>query len=95
MSYSFAIQASSKEAMKEAVRSKMDEVAKQQPIHERDCDYAVAVADTFIDQLGEDETKDLALGMNGYLGTFTRSNGDVVVSSASVAVSVYYTTPSP
>lgn len=86
MSYSFAVRCESKTSAKDAVIQKMDEVAAAQACHERDKKQALAAAFAFIDLLPDDPTRDVQVGMSGYLtGTWAGTNV-VEVSGASVSV---------
>lgn len=86
MSYSFAVRCQSKSSAKDAIIQKMDEVAATQACHERDKKQALAAAFMFIDLLPDDDTRDIQVGMSGYL-TGTWEGTDVVaVTGASISV---------
>lgn len=87
MSYSFGIKAPNKAAAKSAIAAKFDEMAATQPVHKRDRAAALANANTVIDLLADDDTKDVAVSCNGYLtwngsGEFTPATAPI--GSASV-----------
>jgi hypothetical protein len=68
MSYSFSVLAANKAAAKEAVAAKFDEmVVASQPIHARDRAAVLANANTVIDLLADDDTKDVRVSCNGYV----------------------------
>lgn len=68
MSYSFSVKASNKKAAKEAVKQYFDEkVVPGQPVHARDRAAVFANADAAIDMLADDETKDVAVSVNGWV----------------------------
>jgi hypothetical protein len=76
MSYSFNIKAISKAAAMAAVASKVDEIVATQPIHARDRPAILANANSIIDLLADDDTKDVSVSCNGYVtwngaGTFS------------------------
>ncbi|WP_296741484.1 hypothetical protein [Mesorhizobium sp.] len=68
MSYSFNVQAASKAAAKAAVAAKFDEVIATQPIHARDKTAALANANAVIDLLMDDDTREISVSVNGYVG---------------------------
>lgn len=75
MSFSFTATGKDKAAAKAAVAAELDKVVGHQPIHARDRAAVQATADTFIDMLADDDTKDIRVSCNGYLswngsGTF-------------------------
>lgn len=88
MSYSFGIQASDKEAAKQAVAAKFDEmVLPHQPIHQRDRAAVLANAGAAIDLLADDDSKDIAVSCNGYLSW--RENE--AITSATINCNASYT----
>jgi|InoplaM3SPM_1038593.scaffolds.fasta_scaffold53306_1 hypothetical protein len=89
MSYSFTVKASTKSEAKSAVAAKMAEVAEQQSAHARDRDQAVAAASAFIDQLADDESKDVAVSLSGYLSWTGAQGGDMRVTGATVSVGAH------
>jgi len=95
MSYSFTTKAANKAAAKDAVASEFDKVVSSQPIHARDRAAVLANANAVIDQLADDDTKDVTVSCNGYLswngvGTFAPETAPV--STVSVGCSAGYTT---
>jgi hypothetical protein len=68
MSYSFSVKGATKAEVKAAVRKYFDEqVVPHQPAHARDRAAAFANADTVIDLLADDESKDIAVSCNGWV----------------------------
>jgi hypothetical protein len=87
MSYSFSVRAASKAEAKVAVAAEMAKTVNSQRCHARDMLPAVTAANAFIDQLADDDSKDVAVSMNGSL-TGHWSGSDVVrCEGASVSVS--------
>jgi hypothetical protein len=91
MSYSFQIKAPTKSAAKEAVAAKFDEIVTHQPIHGRDRAAVLANANTVIDLLADNDSKDVVVSCNGYVSWPSGSIEDAQLSSASVAASASYT----
>lgn len=87
MSYSFQIRAATKALALLAVAAKLDEVAVQQKCHERDKTQALATAEAFISLVDEDETKDVAVSMNGSLSGVWEGSDVTTITSAAVNVS--------
>jgi hypothetical protein len=92
MSYSFNVHAPTKAAAKDAVSAKFDEVVATQPIHARDRNAVLANANAVIDLLMEDDTRDIAVSVSGYVGwqEVLREDSDNPLQSASVSASAYY-----
>lgn len=92
MSYSFNVQASTKSAAKDAVAVKFDEVIATQPIHARDKTAALANANAVIDLLMDDDTREISVSVNGYVGwqEVLRDDGSNPLQSASVSASASY-----
>lgn len=67
MSYSFVAKAANKAAAKEEVAAMFDEIIASQAIHARDRAAALANANTVIDLLADDDSKDIAVSCNGYV----------------------------
>lgn len=88
MSYSFQLRAATKALAKLAVAEKLDEIAAQQKCHERDKAQAVAAAGAFIDLVDEDETREIAVNMNGSLSGTWEGSDVTAISNAAVNVSV-------
>lgn len=86
MSYSFAVRCESKASAKDAIARKMTEVAALQVCHERDKAQALDAAFAFIDLLPDDPTRDVQVGMSGYLAGTWAGTDVVEVSGASVSV---------
>lgn len=86
MSYSFNVKAADKAAAKVAVEAKFDEtVVAQQPVHARDRAAVLANANTVIDLLADDETKDVSVSCNGYVSWSKGGVDDAQFNTASVA----------
>jgi len=83
MSYSFSVKAGTKSEAIEQVAAKLAEVVAAQPVHEADQVQANASASTFIGLLADDDTKDVAVSMNGSI--YRDSTG---IRQASVSISV-------
>ncbi|MDB5848573.1 MAG: hypothetical protein JWP29_2325 [Rhodoferax sp.] len=77
MSYSFTIRAATKAAAKLAVAAKLAEVLAAQPTHAVDMSQAQAAADSFIDVVVTDESKDVAVAVSGWVSF--RQDGEQVV----------------
>ncbi len=94
MSYSFSVQATSKASAKELVAAKFDEVVASQPIHVRDKAAALANANAVIDLLADDDTREISVSVNGYVGwqEVLRDDGSNPLQSASVSASANYVT---
>lgn len=86
MSYSHSIRAATKAAAKNAVAAKMAETAVAQKCHARDMVPAIAAANAFVDQLADDDSKDVVVSMSGSL--MGRWDGSDVVHCESANVSV-------
>lgn len=67
MSYSFQVKGATKALALAAAALAMADVVKCQPIHASDERPALAAAETFVNILPDDESKDVAISMNGYL----------------------------
>ena len=94
MSYSFSVQASSKAAAKDEIAAKFDEVISAQPIHARDKAAALANASAVIDLLMDDDTRDISVSVNGYVGweENLREDGSNPLRSASVSAGASFVT---
>lgn len=68
MSYSFNVRAASKALALVAVAEAMAQVVVSQPAHVVDQDACLAAANTQINLLPDDDSKDVAVSCNGYLG---------------------------
>jgi hypothetical protein len=89
MSYSFSIKAATKDAAKNAVVAKFQEmVLPTQPIHHRDAAAIYANANAVIDLLADDDTKDVAVSCNGYVSWVVHGDvTEVPLNSVSVSCS--------
>lgn len=67
MSYSLSVRAASKQDAKVGVAAEMAKVAGGQKCHARDMVAACNAANAFIDQLADDDSKDVTVIMNGSL----------------------------
>src|SRR4051794_14849262 len=89
MSYSLSIRAATKSAAKVAVAAKMAETAVAQKCHARDMVPAVQAANAFIDQLADDDSKDVTVSMSGPLSGGWAGSGVVDCESATVSVTAW------
>jgi SHS2 domain-containing protein len=87
MSYSFQVKAATKEAAKEAVTAKFDEVVASQPVHARDRAAVLANANTVIDLLADDDSKDVSVSVNGFVSWSTGTIEEAQFNTASVCCS--------
>lgn len=87
MSYSFGIRAATKALALEAVAAKLQEVATAQQCHQRDQQQALQAAQSFINLLPDDESKDVSVTMSGYLTGAWQGSDVVEISGAAVNVS--------
>ena len=95
MSYSFSVRAASKAEAKTLVKEKFLQACASQACHERDKVQALAVADSFIDLLTDDDSKDVGVSMNGSL-TGQWTGFDVTrIEGSSVSVNAYLATRLP
>lgn len=85
MSYSFSVKAANKEAAKAAVEAKFDETIAQQPVHARDRVAVLTNANTVIDLLADDDTKDISVSCNGYVSWSSGGVEEAQFNTASVA----------
>ncbi len=93
MSYSFQTRSANKEAAKAAVAAEFAKVVSQQLHHAQDHYAALVTADSLIDLVGEDDTKDIVVNCNGSVGwNFTTSEdpANVPLTNASITCSVYF-----
>lgn len=92
MSYSFTVRAATKAAAKEAVAAAFEEMVSVQPIHARDKDAALANAGAVIDLLTDDDPREIAVAVNGYLGwrDILLTDGSNPLLSASVSASATF-----
>ncbi len=65
MSFSFNVREPSKAAAKVKVAEELAKVVAGQPFHEKDQALIQATADAYIDLLGDDDTKDIYVSVNG------------------------------
>ena len=95
MSYSFQFTVATKAEAKARAAAEMDNVVAQQPHHAKDKAAAVAAANTFIDMLADDDSKDIQVSMHGSISfnwdTQTQQEANVDLTGASIGVSVYHT----
>jgi hypothetical protein len=88
MSYSFTVRAATKLEAKAKVAAELSNVLNLQPTHVVDIAAAQAAAYAFIDLVGDDETKDLQVAVNGSVGWVHRSE-PVIYTQASVGVNAW------
>lgn len=91
MSYSIVARAATKQAAKAAITAKFDaDVLAVQAVHKTDRDQALAVAHAFIEILPDDDSKDVAVSLNGSVsGPIDESGATVYVTSVSVYATAY------
>jgi hypothetical protein len=89
MSYSFQVTKPSEVEADDAVAIELAKVVGNQPVHARDMYAALAVARDLTGLLAQDPGKDVAVQMNGSIGTDMSGN----VTSVNVSVSVYLAEP--
>ncbi len=82
MSYSFSVRAATKAEAVAKVTDELAKVVQSQPVHSEDRDLAQNTAENFIGLLVGDETKDVAVSMNGSIW-----KSDTGIRQASVNVS--------
>ncbi len=94
MTYSFHVQASTKAAARIAVAEKFDEVVAAQPIHARDKAAALTNANAVIDLLMDDDTTEISVSVNGYVGweEVLRDDSSNPLRVASVSATASYVT---
>lgn len=94
MSYSFTVRKPTKAEAKAEVAAQFSEVVNSQPIHERERAAALALADTFVDLLADDETKDVTVHVSGSLSWQGSLEGmqieAVPLTSANLNVNAYH-----
>lgn len=87
MSYGFKVRASTKVEAKSKVAAEFDKVVAGQACHARDRAQAEAAAAAFIDLLDDDESKDVSVGVNGWVGgTWSAGNELKTLNGAHVDV---------
>ena len=84
MSYSFNVRAASKSEACAEVVNELRKVIASQPVHTADLARALGTAETFINLLEADDTKDVAVYMNGSIW-----KAETGIRSVSVAVGAY------
>jgi hypothetical protein len=89
MTYSFSIKATSKSEAKAAVAAEWDRIATQQPTHATDATVGVATANALIDLMGDDASKDVAVGMYGSINVTTL--GELTTTGIGMTANVYLT----
>ena len=83
MSYSFSVRAASKAEASKKVSDELVKVLQSQPVHTEDNKQASDAAEAFIALMADDNTKDIAVSMNGSIW-----KSDAGIQQASVSVSV-------
>lgn len=84
MSYSFRAKAASKDLLEIAVRDKLSEVPKTQPVHEADIDQAFNAAKSLIDLVQDDPDRDVVCDV---AGSIYKTEAGVQNVSVNVSVS--------
>jgi hypothetical protein len=91
MSYSFSIRAANKQVAKDAVARRMAEVVNQQPTHARDLAAVVLNANTVIELMNDDPTKDVVVTCTGYLSWHGGTESEECFVGANMSCSANYT----
>lgn len=86
MSYSFNIRAATKAQALTDVTLKFDEVVAMQACHARDKGAALAAASAMVGLLDDDESRDVVVGMSGYLSGQWVGHDVASISCAAVSV---------
>lgn len=86
MSYSFNIRAATKAQALTDVALKFDEVVAMQACHARDKGAALAAASAMVGLLDDDESRDVVVGMSGYLSGQWVGHDVASISCAAVSV---------
>ena len=96
MSYSFSVQAPTKDEAKAAAAKAFDDVVAAQPIHARDRDAALANINAVIDLLVDDPDFHISVGANGYVSWRENLNADGSnpLSTASISANASLVSPS-
>lgn len=89
MSYSFSAKAANKAAAKEAVAAKFDEMVVHQPVHAHDRAAALTNANTVIDLLVDNDSKDVFVSCHGSVG-WTGNEADAQFNSVNVGCNAYH-----
>lgn len=89
MSYSIGARASTIGAVEIMITAKLDEVIKQQPIHAKDREQALAAVNSFLGIMTPDDSKDVQVSLNGSVTWFGDMSAENIVG-AGVSVSVWY-----
>jgi hypothetical protein len=86
MSYSFSVKASTKSQAVALVRDELAKVVANQPDHAHDRDQAQATAEAVIGLITDDDTKDVAVSVAGWL-SWNGAGADKQFIGANVNVS--------
>jgi hypothetical protein len=86
MSYSFSIDASSKEAAKQHIARELAQVILNQPTHAADCHLHQAAAYAMIDALHKDGA--IIGSMNGSVSTRLGDHGGAIICSLSMGINI-------
>lgn len=87
MSFSFRVQAATKNAAIRECEERMDAICEVQPIHRRDRDFAIAAATTYIRLLADVPGKDIEVNLHGSC-SWTAGESESDITNASVGVNV-------
>lgn len=92
MSYSFGITAATKEEAKQRVAEEFEKTIAMFPIHARDKTAVLANAAAIIDQLADDDTRDITVTVSGYLSWSVHCDNveDAAVQSGGIAAYAAY-----
>jgi hypothetical protein len=85
MSYSFSVRGATKGEVITKVADELAKVVTAQPVHASDQAQAQAATEAFVDLLGDDDAKDVAVSVNGSVQS---SNGGLLQSSFNVNASL-------
>lgn len=87
MSYSLTVKASNKDEAKQEVAKQFDAMTESQPVHKRDRAAVLANVDAVLGVLADDDSRDVAVSVNGYLSwqTFEGAREDEAFSAVSVS----------
>lgn len=87
MSYSFSVRAATKALALAAIALKLDEVVAQQPVHAADRQQAQDAANLFVGVLPEDESRDVAVSVSGWVSGRWQGSELLTLEGASVTIS--------
>lgn len=71
MSFAFQVRKATKDEAKQAVAAEMQKVVDSQPIHAKDAEAVLAVANLYIDLVADDDTRDVHVAVHGSISNST------------------------